>query len=152
MERLKKTKNIFIPKKMNGRFHLEKEYKKREKLVTGGFSIIPNQKITITSVKFELFQTLQIDDETVIVTLGSQTVKNRGEILPLQTKRQEFAIPLSFTKSKRRQKKIYNTEMALMDRLHDESQKQRYTYEIIATVTIKGDSKKIDFSNKIVIK
>lgn len=152
MERLKKTKRFFTPKKITARFHLEKEYAKRAPEITGAFSIIPNQKVTITSVTFEVFQTMKIEDETVVVTLGKKTVKKRGALQPLKAKRQDFAIPLSFAKSKRKQKKIYNTEMALMDRIHDESQKQRYTYEIIATVTIKGDSKKIDFSHKIAIK
>jgi len=152
MERIKKTKKIFTISKISGKFHLEKEYEKKKKTLKGAFSIIPKKDVKIGSVTFELFQTMKMDEETAVVSLGKKTVKWRWEIPAIKGKRMNFEIPVSFSQSKKKQKKIYKGEMALMDRVHDESQKQRYTYEIMATVKITWDNKKIDFSRKISIK
>lgn len=152
MERINKTKKFFTLKKVSPRRYLEKEYSKKDKTISGEFSLVPKQEVKVTSVTFEVLQTMKIEDETTVISLGKKTIKWRGELKPITGKRMEFTVPISYEKSKKEQKKIYKGEMALMDRVHDESQKQRYTYEIIASAKLSWVKEKIDFSRKIVVK
>lgn len=152
MKRLDKATTFITRNTPIVNFHLEKEYRKKDKKIVWSLSILPQKEIKTVTIRLQVLQTIHGDDKTTQIVLGTQKINYNEPIPAITWKKIWFDIPLSFKTADKKEKEFYTWEMALMNRVHDQSQKQRYTYSIRASLLYWKRKQEIDFSHKVFVK
>ena len=158
MKRLNNVKEIFKTSWLLTHFELEKKYKKSLKKIKWTLKIMSKSDVTITKITFKIEETIRQAKEPWEKKRKEITSEIANEVLPwpwhcekLKDQLIDFTVPLSVSKQKRTEKKVYKWDMALMNKAHDKSKQTVFLYKLFAEIKVKWERKPIKIDHNLVI-
>ena len=151
-------KDIFKRSWLLTHFVLKKKYKKAQKDIDWSLKIMAKQPITITKITYKIEETIRQPKvpwekkrEEITSEIAKHPVAWPWHLETLKEEQLEFKVPISISKQKRTEKKVYKGDMALMNKAHDQSKQTIFIYKIFADIKIKWRRKPITISHNLVI-
>jgi len=158
MKRLNKVKDIFKWSGLLTHFVLEKKYKKTLKNIAWELKIMAKKEVTITKITYRIEETIRQPKEEwekkrkeITSEIANHPVAWPRHLEKLKEQRLDFTVPLSISKQKKTEKKVYKWDMALMNKAHDQSKQTVFLYKIFADIKIKWERKPLIVSHNLVI-